>query len=236
MLLPFSRYGGHAYVSNLKIPGVRAREYDAADFEMEAQPMMMAVAEGFKMEDANVLHEVVVARDVATNDDTEPEPAEKPATIRCNFNETAFFYPNLMTDQDGVVTLSFKLPESLTKWKFLAFAHTEDVDYGLLQATAVASKDFMVQPNMPRFVRTGDNITITTRIINQCDNPVNGKATIRLIDPNNDKVVYTQTCDFAADAKTTTSASFEYKVGDDYNMLICEVFATDGKTSDGERN
>ena len=76
--------------------------------------------------------------------------------IRENFAETAFFYPQLRTNEKGEVSISFVLPESLTRWTFMGLAHTRNVDYGKIEATATASKEFMLQPNMPRFVRVGD--------------------------------------------------------------------------------
>ena len=39
--------------------------------------------------------------------------------IRENFAETAFFYPQLRTNEKGEVSISFVLPESLTRWKFM---------------------------------------------------------------------------------------------------------------------
>ena len=53
--------------------------------------------------------------------------------IRTNFNETAFFYPNLTTNKDGEVIVNFKIPDSLTKWKLIGLAHTEDLKYGFIQ-------------------------------------------------------------------------------------------------------
>ena len=82
------------------------------------------------------------------------EAAEK---VRSDFSETAFFVPRLMTDEEGFVKVAFTLPQSLTQWNFKALAHTREMDYGLLEATVTASKDFMVQPNMPRFLRSGDS-------------------------------------------------------------------------------
>lgn len=231
-LIPFSQRERNYYMTD----GVMAAPVmmkSRAQFEGKA---MAVVEEAAEMDDSNALHEVVVSAAEKKVDEPDENAAEPPTNMRSNFNETAFFYPNLMTDKDGLVTLSFKLPESLTKWQFMAFAHTKDVDYGFLKATAVAAKDFMVQPNMPRFVRTGDNITITARIINQVETPVAGKATIRLIDPETEKVVFTQTHDFSVEPNRTTAATFDYKVEDGYDMLICEIYAADGKNSDGERN
>ena len=40
---------------------------------------------------------------------------------RSNFNETAFFYPQLTTNDSGDVMISFTIPEALTKWKMLTW-------------------------------------------------------------------------------------------------------------------
>ena len=44
-------------------------------------------------------------------------------SARKNLNETAFFFPQLVSDSEGRVKLDFTMPEALTKWKFLGFAH-----------------------------------------------------------------------------------------------------------------
>ncbi|MDR1130181.1 MAG: hypothetical protein LBK96_04300, partial [Prevotellaceae bacterium] len=38
---------------------------------------------------------------------------------RQNFNETAFFYPQLRTDENGEISIEFTIPEALTRWKML---------------------------------------------------------------------------------------------------------------------
>ncbi|MBK7818382.1 MAG: hypothetical protein IPJ60_13220 [Sphingobacteriaceae bacterium] len=43
---------------------------------------------------------------------------------RSNFNETAFFFPNLTTNENGETVIKFTIPESLTKWKLQGLAHT----------------------------------------------------------------------------------------------------------------
>ena len=156
--------------------------------------------------------------------------------MRSNFAETAFFYPHLLSDAKGDVKISFTLPESLTEWKFMGLAHTADVRYGSITAQAVARKDFMIQPNMPRFVREGDQAVITARVINQCDHDLSGDAQIRLIDPESDQLVHTATVPFSVEAQQTTAVSFALDIDDRYPMLICEVVALSGTSSDGERN
>lgn len=51
----------------------------------------------------------------------------------------------------------------------MGLAHTQNVDYGKIEATATASKEFMLQPNMPRFVRVGDKANIAASLMNLSD-------------------------------------------------------------------
>ena len=103
--------------------------------------------------------------------------------IRENFAETAFFYPQLRTNEKGEVSISFVLPESLTRWTFMGLAHTRNVDYGKIEATATASKEFMLQPNMPRFVRVGDKANIAASLMNLSDKGVKGTVRMELFNP-----------------------------------------------------
>ena len=73
--------------------------------------------------------------------------AAKPTnSVRKNFNETAFFHPALRTDAKGEVSLSFTLPESLTRWRFLSLAHDAEMDNGRMDTTIVAVKDLCCSP------------------------------------------------------------------------------------------
>ncbi|MEC8989529.1 MAG: MG2 domain-containing protein, partial [Verrucomicrobiota bacterium] len=94
----------------------------------------------------------------------QPDPAVVP--IRKNLNETAFFLPHLISSEAGEVKLSFTMPEALTEWKLMAFAHDTKTRSGFIDGKAVTSLDLMVRPNAPRFLREGDALEFTTRVIN----------------------------------------------------------------------
>lgn len=98
--------------------------------------------------------------------------------VRRNLQETAFFFPHLTTDAEGRVRLTFTLPEALTEWRFLGFAHTRDLAAGLLEGSTVTALDLMVQPNPPRFLREGDLIEFTAKVTNQSDQPQRGRITL----------------------------------------------------------
>lgn len=155
---------------------------------------------------------------------------------RENLNETAFFFPTLQTDEQGRVNLQYTLPESVTTWRVMTQAHTRDMYYGTLGGEVVASKQFMVQPNVPRFVRMGDTATITSRIINTCDHDVRGALSMQLVDSETDQVVYTQHQTFAAAQGESTAVTFSYKPQQSKTLLICKVVASNGEASDGEQH
>jgi len=90
--------------------------------------------------------------------------------IRKNFNETAFFYPNLTTDENGEITVSFTVPESLTKWNILGFAHTKELEHIFFDKELITQKQLMVIPSFPRFFRRGDEITLTGKVKNLSEN------------------------------------------------------------------
>ena len=157
--------------------------------------------------------------------------------VRENLQETAFFYPALRTDADGRVSIAFTLPESLTSWQLLGEAHTRDLDYAVVSATATAHKDLMVQPNMPRFVRMGDKATITASITNTSERPLTGKATMVLTDPETERVVYTQTQPFTVAADNSTTATFAYHpAAGTPTLLTCKIMASADGMSDGEQH
>ena len=155
--------------------------------------------------------------------------------IRENFAETAFFYPQLRTNEKGEVSISFVLPESLTRWKFMGLAHTRNVDYGKIEATATASKEFMLQPNMPRFVRVGDKANIAASLMNLSDEGVKGTVRMELFNPETEKVFYSQKQKFDVKGGETGHVNFTFEVGDKYAVMACRMVADGDTFSDGEQ-
>ena len=155
--------------------------------------------------------------------------------IRENFAETAFFYPQLRTNEKGEVSISFVLPESLTRWTFMGLAHTRNVDYGKIEATATASKEFMLQPNMPRFVRVGDKANIAASLMNLSDKGEKGTVRMELFNPETEKVFYSQKQKFDVKGGETGHVNFTFEVSDKYAVMACRMVADGDTFSDGEQ-
>jgi hypothetical protein len=211
------------------------------DMEMSAAPRMMAKSMSVRGNDesnGSDFADLAAAGSGGTNNGTiQKESSQSTSTqVRENLNETAFFYPQLMSDSKGDVSIKFTLPESLTTWRFMGLAHTTDMNYGMIEGETVAKKDVMVQPDMPRFVRVGDQTTIVARIFNTSDNIQSGTARMELIDPETEKIVLTGEKKFSVNANETQTVTFDYTPDDKYPLLICKIYANGKTFSDGEQH
>ena len=158
------------------------------------------------------------------------------ADLRTNFAETAFFYPQLCTNEQGEVAFSFTMPQSLTRWNFRGYSHTKDMMTGMLDTTAVTAKEFMLTPNMPRFVRVGDKTQIAAGIANLTGKAIKGTAVFTLFDPMTEKIISTGRQKFSVEAGKTASVSFRFDVTDRYELLGVRIVADGGTFSDGEQH
>jgi len=171
-------------------------------------------------------------------------PAKGPdlsqVTARKNLNETAFFFPHLISDKEGVVKLEFTMPEALTQWRFMGFAHDTKLRSGFLEGTTVTAKELMVQPNPPRFLREADVLEFTVKVSNQSAARQTGKVRLTLAEAaSNDSADKSlgnaqPELDFDIPAKESRSYSWRLKVPDGLGFLVYKAVASTGKVSDGE--
>lgn len=167
---------------------------------------------------------------------TGPEALPEGMKMREDFTETAFFQPHLRTDSAGRVRVSFTLPDNLTRWHFRALAHTKQMDYGTLDDYATAQREFMVQPNLPRFVRVGDETTVSATLSNLSEKRIKGIARMELIDPVTEQVILTRKAKFDTPAGKTATVTFAFTVKNtDTPLPVCRIVADGGKFSDGEQ-
>lgn len=159
-----------------------------------------------------------------------------PIELRQDFQETAFFYPQLKTDSSGNVNIRFKIPESLTKWKFIALATTPAMATGQLERYITTSKPLMVRPNLPRFFRSGDQNELRMIVSNLTQQIQQGTATLEFLLPGSEEVIFTQRQDFQTAPDENKTLSFNFTVPQNAGLLICRLTAISGEFSDGEQN
>ena len=73
------------------------------------------------------------------------------------------------------------MPEALTQWKLQTLAHTKDLAFGYSSKEIVTQKELMVQPNAPRFLREGDKMEFSAKIVNLTDKEITGQARIAIV-------------------------------------------------------
>ncbi len=184
--------------------------------------------------------------------------------IRKNIQETAFFFPHLKTDAKGNVSFSFTTPEALTQWKLQLLAHTKSLESAVTTLETVTQKEMMIIPNAPRFLREGDEITISTKIANLTDKQLSGEAKLVLTDAvtNTDiskKLLITShegempeaegaggaagsesqaepSRNFKVDSMGNTQVAWRLKIPDGIQAVQYKIIAKAGDFSDGEQN
>ena len=166
----------------------------------------------------------------------------KNLAVRSNFNETAFFHPQLTTDANGEIKIKFTMPESLTTWRFLGLAHTEDLQIGTITKELVTSKPLMVVPLLPRFLRINDEIILSTKITNLSEENLNGTVQIFFNHPITDEALDLQLSvenaaqNFAANQGESMIVSWKLNIGSDLQAVKIKVVAEAGTFSDGEEH
>lgn len=161
---------------------------------------------------------------------------------RENFNETAFFFPQITTDKKGDIQLKFTMPESLTKWKFLGMAHTKDLKTGSIIRDVVTQKELMVVPNVPRFLREGDKMVLSSKISNISDADLRGQVALYLIDLFTEESVATNFLleekpqEFTVGKGQSTVVSWTVKIPFGLNTVKYKIVAKADDFSDGEEN
>lgn len=112
----------------------------------------------------------------------EHEDQDVTSSLRENFNETAFFYPNLITNEDGSLTFSFTMPDALTRWNLMMLAYTKDLKVGTLNKTFTTSKPLMIMSDMPRFVYENDTLWVVANVIKTTDKRQKATAKLEIFD------------------------------------------------------
>ena len=154
--------------------------------------------------------------------------------LRDDAVKTAFFLPGLVASEDGEVTFTFDVPDRNTQWQFTAVAYTEDLLTASIDRLVSASKPLMIEPNMPRFVRDGDSLTIKAAVMNATD--ADQVVDVHFEIENEGRVVEKDFAGVKLAARGSAMVEMPFVV-DGGEMIICKTTVSNGEgVSDGERN
>lgn len=235
-MIRFDNYYGYE-LQEVMVAASSIRGVSVKSKSVKREPLMSA---DFAVEEAPMDSDgdgIPIAID---KEDAAPAPEVPAIKFRSNFNETAFFMPQLKTDAAGNVVFEFTMPESLTRWKLLGLAHTPDMHYANFSETVTTSQPLMITPNVPRIVREGDTIYIVAKIANLSESIQSGSATLIIKNTENESpitsavVVGKNDFPFVADIGRSTSVMWKLFIPDGLKAITYEVSARSGDFTDGE--
>ncbi len=178
----------------------------------------------------------------------------EPIEVRSNFDALAVFEPELTTDADGTATMSFTMPDNLTRYRVMIVAVAGDDTFGSGESNITARLPLQVRPSAPRFLNFGDVFELPVVVQNQTDDDMvvdvvleatnltlTGPSGKQVTVPANDRVEVR----FDAEANEAGTARFQAAAvsGDNadaatislpvYTPATSEAFATYGVIDDG---
>lgn len=232
----FGAGGGRLY----KTAGVPHQEEVVLNM-VESSADMVVFEDDVIAADEAVEMPTYAAKDNLTHQWEAPAEPEEVVQVRTNFAETAFFFPDLRTDKDGNVLITFTMPESLTKWKLLGFAHNTDLMSGAFEKYVQTSKKLMVVPNVPRFLREGDTLILSAKVVNMDSVTQCGNVTLSFRNPFNNadlQIVEGATAQpFEVKPGQSQEVHFRVVVPQNLGAVTCRIVARNLETpafSDGE--
>lgn len=170
-----------------------------------------------------------------TEDDATAENQDSRFEYRDSETPLAFFRPMLVTDSDGGLVLQFTVPNANARWKFQAIAFTESLLTARLSSAAVSSKPVMVQPNLPRYLRSGDSATLLASVMNNSDDTSVISTTIELFNPSDDRIIDSVMLTDTIEPHANATISIRAKIDNDLPLIGYRIRSSASGHSDGEQ-
>lgn len=202
--------------------------YDYFVSEYNSAPLR-GYAAAAPMADAKLEESLVTKESKTDAEATEPD-RQQSANLRDEGIKTAFFLPGLVTNEQGEVTFTFDVPNRNTQWQFSAVAYTDDLHAHYINRIVSAAKQLMVQPNLPRFVREGDCVTISAAAQNNTDTE---QTVDVVIDTNGQRHAFKGIVLQAKSSKTVTAS---FNVPASTEVVVTTSVCQNGRTADGQRD
>ena len=226
-------FGTNFYFDRLETVAVSARRgRGLAVAEMAPSEESESSMDEARVMDASTALAGAVMKSVGDESNAQPP---KDIKMRSDFSETVFFHPHLVSDEKGNISFKFNAPESLTRWKFMGLATTEDLKIGTVMEEVVTRKQLMITPNYPRFIREDDKLIFQVKV-NVLDSLVkSASASLELHDALTGESLTLnleqRTLNFA---NGTALANWEIDIPEGISALKFITKAWSNKHSDGE--
>lgn len=166
---------------------------------------------------------------------TETENRNADGDYRMPEVPVALWQPVLTTAADGSLEVTFTAPNANTTWGVRGLAYNKRLLSGLFDADVIASKPVMVQPQLPRFVRSGDRIELTAMVQNATDSAASINSMIEVFNPANDSILDRREFADTVGARSHALISSYLTAPAGSSFIGIRVRATSGNFTDGEQ-
>lgn len=157
-------------------------------------------------------------------------------SVRTTKTHVALWRPTLTSDQEGNFQIEFDVPDDNTTWCMQALAFSRTMATCLMQKEILAQRTLMVQPSLPRFLRSGDKTKLMANVQNAADSAVKAVAMVELFDPRTDKVLKSKKFNLRIAAHGTEVVGIECEAPLDEPYIGFRVKVVDGQgNGDGEQ-
>jgi len=103
---------------------------------------------------------------VANSTVVKMEPAAPAARVRSYFPEALYINPEIITDQNGVASITIPLADSITTWRMAMVASTTHGALGSGASSLKVFQDFFVDLDLPVTLTQGDRVSIPVAVYN----------------------------------------------------------------------
>ncbi len=167
--------------------------------------------------------------------DANAVPKEKDFSYRQSEVPLAFFSPALTTDANGNLTFAFTVPDANTTWGFRAVAYTDSLLSTDFSADVLANKPVMVQPNLPRFLRSGDKAHVLANVMNGSGEEQVVTTKVEIFNPSDGDVLSEHTVIDTVAPSATTTVAVMIDTPADGAFIGYRVKSSAGSFADGEQ-
>ncbi len=101
----------------------------------------------------------------------EEQKEEESVRVRRYFPETLFYTPEMITDEQGLITMTLPAADSITTWRMSAMANDKSGAIGDTTSAMNVFKPFFIDLDLPIALIKDDEVTIPVAVYNYLDEP-----------------------------------------------------------------
>jgi len=157
-------------------------------------------------------------------------------SLREDETKVALWKPAVNFNEDGTTTVEFEAPSDNITWRLNAIAFNKEMTISnVISQTFVAQRPVMVQPSLPRFLRSGDKTTLMANVQNATDQEIKADVLIELFDPRTDKILAERAINVTIAPNDQAAVGIQSEAYDNLTYLGFRIKAAALGCGDGEQ-